>query len=218
MPTNGLPSLILALIAASLLVLCVWQWRRLRGLEQSVARATEAPAAPPPQGNLFAQVGDSVHEVVVLYKDVILYANPMFARLVGVDRVDLVGRQLPELVEGEARWHFAVDKAAEISATVRDMAGNVVYTHQGSVGQGESIFTWDGIGSSGNKLPDGSYSITIEGRDGAGRLVNVATEMTGRVTGVDLAGSEPVLIVGTARVNMSSVLSVRAEVPEEPEA
>ncbi len=101
MPTNGLPSLILALIAASLLVLCVWQWRRLRGLEQSVARATEAPAAPPPQGNLFAQVGDSVHEVVVLYKDVILYANPMFARLVGVDRVDLVGRQLPELVEDE---------------------------------------------------------------------------------------------------------------------
>jgi flagellar basal-body rod modification protein FlgD len=115
-----------------------------------------------------------------------------------------------ELVNGAARWHFAVDKPAQITATVRDMKGNVVYTHQGSVGQGESVFTWDGIGSSGNKQPDGSYSITIEGRDADGRLVNVATEMTGDVTGVDLTGSEPVLIVGTARVNMSSVLSVRA--------
>ena len=100
MPINGLPSLILALIAAVLLVLCVWQWRRYRSLEQAVARSTE-PAPAPARSNLFAQVGDSVHEAVLLYKDVILYANPMFARLVGVDRVDLVGRQLPELVDEE---------------------------------------------------------------------------------------------------------------------
>lgn len=100
MPINGLPSLILALIAAVLLVLCVWQWRRYRSLEQAVARSTE-PAPAPARSNLFAHVGDSVHEAVLLYKDVILYANPMFARLVGVDRVDLVGRQLPELVDAE---------------------------------------------------------------------------------------------------------------------
>lgn len=100
MPNYGLASLLLALIAAILLVTCVWQWRRVRSLEEAVARSTEPPA-PPPQSNLFAQIGDSVHEAVLLYKDVILYANPMFARLAGVDRVDLVGRQLPELVEPE---------------------------------------------------------------------------------------------------------------------
>jgi flagellar basal-body rod modification protein FlgD len=114
-----------------------------------------------------------------------------------------------ELVGGKAQWHFAVEKAANITATVRDMNGNIVYSSQGSVNQGESVFTWNGIGSDGNKQPDGSYSITIEARDGDGRLVNVATELTGAVTGVDLTGSEPVLLVGTARVNMSSVLSVR---------
>ena len=36
-----------------------------------------------------------------------------------------------------------------------------------------------------------------------------ATEMTGEVTGVDFTGSEPVLIVGTAKVNLSAVLAVR---------
>src|SRR5690606_16184433 len=100
MYNNGLPSLLLALIAATLLVLCVWQWRRLRALEQAAHKAAAEPAeSAPSRSNLFAQVGDSVHEAVLLYKDVILYANPMFARLTGVDRVDLVGRQLAELVD-----------------------------------------------------------------------------------------------------------------------
>ena len=42
------------------------------------------------------------------------------------------------------------------------------------------------------------------------KLISAATEMTGQVTGVDFTGSEPVLIVGGARVNLSAVLSVRA--------
>ncbi|MHB1103912.1 MAG: flagellar hook assembly protein FlgD [Devosia sp.] len=114
-----------------------------------------------------------------------------------------------ELVDGKATWNFAVDKPADISVTVRNASGDVVFTKQGSVGQGESTFNWDGIGDDGSKKPNGSYSITIEGRDQDGNLVDVLTEMTGEVTGVDFSGSEPVLIVGNARVNMSSVLSVR---------
>ncbi|HUG73937.1 MAG TPA: PAS domain-containing protein, partial [Steroidobacteraceae bacterium] len=100
MPTTGLLSLILALTAAVSLILCLWQWRRAQALAQALARAetpVSVPATPTP-GNLFAQVGDAVHEAVVLYKEAILYANPQFARLAGVDRMDLVGRQLTDLV------------------------------------------------------------------------------------------------------------------------
>jgi flagellar basal-body rod modification protein FlgD len=114
-----------------------------------------------------------------------------------------------ELVQGSAKWHFAVEKPANITATVRDMDGNVVYTKTGSVAQGESIFSWNGIGNDDRPKPDGSYSITIEARDHDGKLIDVATEMTGEVTGVDFTGSEPVLMVGTARVNLSAVVSVR---------
>jgi flagellar basal-body rod modification protein FlgD len=114
-----------------------------------------------------------------------------------------------ELVDGAAKWHFAVDKPATITATVRDMNGNVVYTKTGSVEQGESIFTWNGIGNDDRAKPDGSYSISIEARDRDGKLIDVATEMTGEVTGVDFSGSEPVLIVGSGRVNLSAVIAVR---------
>ena len=116
-----------------------------------------------------------------------------------------------ELVDGAATWHFATSKAADITATVRDEDGNVVYTKTGKVNQGESVFTWDGKGTDGKQRPDGSYSMTVEARNKEGKLIPVATEMTGEVTGVDFSGSEPVLIVGNARVNLSAVLSVRAK-------
>ncbi|OEO29263.1 flagellar hook capping protein [Devosia insulae DS-56] len=128
-----------------------------------------------------------------------------------------------ELVKGEAKWHFAVDSKADIIATVKDANGNVVYTKAGTVDKGESVFTWDGIGNDGQKKPEGTYSVSIEARDTAtGKLVGVATEMTGEVTGIDFSGSEPVLIVGGARVNLSAILSVRAktaadETPAEEE-
>ncbi len=116
-----------------------------------------------------------------------------------------------EMVDSAAVWHFAVEEAADITATVRDADGNVVFTKTGSVNQGESVFTWDGKGNDGKQRADGSYSVTIEARNKEGKLVSVATEMTGEVTGVDFSGTEPVLIVGNARVNLSAVLSVRAK-------
>lgn len=116
-----------------------------------------------------------------------------------------------EMVKGAATWHFAVDTNANIVATVRDAKGNVVFTKTGPVNKGESVFTWDGIGNDGKQRPDGSYTVSIEARDANGKLVDVATEMTGEVTGVDFSGSEPVLIVGGARVNLSAIMSVRAK-------
>ncbi|MBK8085375.1 MAG: flagellar hook assembly protein FlgD [Devosia sp.] len=116
-----------------------------------------------------------------------------------------------ELVDGAATWHFAVDKPATITATVQDASGNTVYTKAGTVAKGESVFNWDGVGTDGKQKPDGTYSVQVEARDADGNLISVATEMTGEVTGIDFSGSEPVLIVGGARVNLSSVQSVRSK-------
>ncbi len=50
---------------------------------------------------LFADLGDRIHEVVVVQREAILYANRQFAGLVGVDRASLVGRRLQDLVAPE---------------------------------------------------------------------------------------------------------------------
>ncbi|HUI59820.1 MAG TPA: PAS domain-containing protein, partial [Steroidobacteraceae bacterium] len=70
---------------------------------------------------LFAELGDRIHEAVIVHRDVILYANRQFASFVGVDRIDLVGRRLGDLVPPEyaelvnenIRRRFAGEPAAE---------------------------------------------------------------------------------------------------------
>ncbi len=116
-----------------------------------------------------------------------------------------------QLSNGAATWHFALPKAANITATVYDAKGNVVFTKQGSVAQGESVFTWDGVGSDGKTKPDGAYTIKVSAKDSDGKTVAVSTQMSGEVTGVDFTGTEPVLLLGTGRVTLSSVLKVESK-------
>jgi diguanylate cyclase (GGDEF)-like protein/PAS domain S-box-containing protein len=63
------------------------------------AGGTEQDTAQAPR--LFADLGDRIHEAVLVHREVILYANRQFASFVGVDRVDLVGRRLADLVPPE---------------------------------------------------------------------------------------------------------------------
>ena len=47
---------------------------------------------------IFADLGDRIHEAVLVHREVILYANRQFASFVGVDRLELIGRRLADLV------------------------------------------------------------------------------------------------------------------------
>jgi len=51
---------------------------------------------------LFADLGDRIHEIVVVHRDVILYANRQFANLVGVERAVLPGRRLADIVAADS--------------------------------------------------------------------------------------------------------------------
>ena len=57
----------------------------------------EAAYAP----KLFTELGDRIHEAVLVHSDVILYANLQFASFVGVERAELIGRRLADLVPPE---------------------------------------------------------------------------------------------------------------------
>jgi flagellar basal-body rod modification protein FlgD len=113
-----------------------------------------------------------------------------------------------ELVNGKAVWNFSLEDAADVSVTIKDKSGNVVYTEQGELQAGTGQFTWDGKTSTGAKAPDGTYSISMTGLNAEGKNVPITTEFTGVVTGVDFTGSEPVLLIGPTRVNLSGVKAI----------
>jgi diguanylate cyclase (GGDEF)-like protein/PAS domain S-box-containing protein len=62
------------------------------------ARTTGREKAGP---KLFTELGERIHEAVLVHRDVILYANSQFASFVGADRVDLIDRRLSDLVAPE---------------------------------------------------------------------------------------------------------------------
>ncbi len=62
------------------------------------ARNTGREKAGP---RLFTELGERIHEAVLVHRDVILYANSQFASFIGVDRVNLIDRKLSDLVAPE---------------------------------------------------------------------------------------------------------------------
>ena len=64
---------------------------------------------------LFAELGDRIHEAVLVHRDVILHTNRQFATLVGVDRAEHPGRsdiEPAEVQTGNGGWHPARERLA----------------------------------------------------------------------------------------------------------
>lgn len=111
-----------------------------------------------------------------------------------------------ELSNGRATWTYTADRAAgNVTVTVRDSSDTIVFSQQGAIGAGTGTFVWDGVKDDGSRAPDGDYTISMAAFDDAGQVVPVKTSVGGIVDSIDLAGEEPVLIIGSQRINLSTV-------------
>jgi diguanylate cyclase (GGDEF)-like protein/PAS domain S-box-containing protein len=70
-------------------------------VNQLLMRATRTTGRERAGPKLFTELGERIHEAVLVHRDVILYANSQFASFVGVDRVNLIDRRLSDLVAPE---------------------------------------------------------------------------------------------------------------------
>jgi flagellar basal-body rod modification protein FlgD len=136
------------------------------------------------------------------------------------DAVSYIGKQVSasgetaELVDGGAYWSYNAEaNVANATVTIKNSAGQVVYTETGSLNAGPGAFLWDGVGTDGSTKPDGIYTIDIKGTNLAGNTVKVSTSSVGIVTGVDFSGDEPMLTVGKNKIALSDVTDIRL-VPE----
>ena len=63
-----------------------------------LTRVSSGPERDRGTPRLFAELGDRIHEAVLIHRDTILHANRQFATLMGMERSALVGRRLADLV------------------------------------------------------------------------------------------------------------------------
>ncbi len=114
-----------------------------------------------------------------------------------------------DLADGSATWTLTPARAAtQATITITDAKGNVVATQSKAMPAGAQSYVWDGRASTGMNAPAGTYSIKVDARDATGSQVSVDTQITGKVDGVDLSGSAPVLLIDSARVPIGSVRSI----------
>jgi len=113
------------------------------------------------------------------------------------------------LSDGAATWAYSLDNtSAATSLTVKDAKGNVVYSTSGDTTAGTHAFKWDGKNAQGDLQNDGLYTLTVSATDTAGKKVTNSVASSAKVSGVDMSGTSPMLVIGNSEVALSSATMV----------
>ncbi len=116
------------------------------------------------------------------------------------------------LQDGKSSMALNLAGDANVSLTVKDAAGQVVAVlDQGLLAKGMHDIAWDGTDSAGNKLPDGTYSVTVTTKDpSTGKAVEFATAFLMKVDAVSFANGQILLQSGAVSFLLADVLEVTA--------
>ena len=132
--------------------------------------------------------------------------------------VDLIGktvtadRTVAELTASKpAEWTYELPTAAaDARLTVKDSAGQVVLTAAApELSAGRHSFTWNGTLANGATAPAGSYTVSVAARGADGKAITSPVNLVGIATAAESIDGETWLTIGSAKVKLSAVTSVR---------
>jgi flagellar basal-body rod modification protein FlgD len=107
-----------------------------------------------------------------------------------------------------ATWSLNAAAPATANVTITSSANTTVYTGTVALNSGTNTYTWSGQGNNGQTWPDGIYTLTVTATGANGQSVNVATQVQGTVSGVNISANPPTLTVNGQSVPISSVQSI----------
>jgi flagellar basal-body rod modification protein FlgD len=113
------------------------------------------------------------------------------------------------MANGEVSWNIdAAKSASNATITVKDSAGNTVFTKKTTLEAGDNAFTWDGKGTDGQTYTSGSYTVSVSARTASGTSVKASTDITGKVDSLEWTDGTPYLVIGGTRYLTSSVTKI----------
>jgi flagellar basal-body rod modification protein FlgD len=112
------------------------------------------------------------------------------------------------LVSGSADWILNAPSAGTANITITDANGNNIYSTTQTMTGGQQTFHWNGKDASGITQPDGQYTISVQGSTANKTSMTIATQIYGKVDGVDLSGTTPALKIGTISIPITSVQGI----------
>jgi flagellar basal-body rod modification protein FlgD len=133
------------------------------------------------------------------------------------DAVSFIGRQvtgasgaISEKSGTATTLDYTLTQAGTVDATITDKNGQVVGALKlDGLGVGAHTFDLSQV-TNAPHLDDGTYTVALSQADAtSGTPTTIATTVTGRVTGVDLTGASPVLLLGDRTLNATNVTEIQ---------
>ena len=151
-----------------------------------------------------------------------LLTNDLLKKLVGntgtgvSTAVSLIGKDVratsdeAQLAAGKATWAYKLDRAAsDVKLEILDSKGRVVRAIAPTDNKiGEHKLEWDGKGTAGSTLPDGTYSLRVTAKDTQGTTVASTVYADGVVTGVEQVDGQTLLTVNGTKVSWDKIISI----------
>lgn len=146
--------------------------------------------------------------------------SSMYRSTQALQATALVGRDV--LVPGNIGYLEAGSKiegtiapgqaSGDITMMIKDATGAVVATRDlGNIGDAETPFVWDGTDNSGNPLPAGPYSVSIEGNSGGDNQA-LETNIYSRVNSVSIVNNQGGMMLnlnGIGQISSNNIQEVR---------
>ncbi len=101
--------------------------------------------------------------------------------------------------------NHGVEAAVRILDESGEVVRNMIIEPQGA---GESWIEWDGKDNLGNAVPPGRYAFEVVSATSEGAEAQLPTFLTGKVTGIQYAGGNPILYMGNQSVNPTDIIAV----------
>lgn len=121
-----------------------------------------------------------------------------------VGYLEIGGKIEGMIAEGQA--------AGDLTMTIRNASGAIVATRDlGNIGDAETPFSWDGTDNHGNPLPQGLYSITVEGTVN-GKNQALETNIYSRVNSVSIVNNQGRMVLnlnGIGQIDSTEIQEVR---------
>lgn len=111
-----------------------------------------------------------------------------------------------------ANWIYSLESQADtVNVVVTDASGKTVYSGTGETGSGEHEFVWNGRDANGNPLPEGFYTLQITAKAADGTEIPNDIYLRDKVTSVEVANGQPVLVVGGMPVTLDQLAIVKTQ-------
>lgn len=131
------------------------------------------------------------------------------ASLIG-KQINAEGNNIAVESSAPAKLNYQLSaNAANVTLKIQDSNGTLIrQLETGAQGAGDQTFTWDGQDATGRAVSDGIYTFQVNAVNANGKQIGASSRISGTVKGVNLAGAEPVLDLGSLQVPLSSVTGV----------